>query len=112
LHLSGSANPADEASQVETGSRDAFPLYQALRLNLQRLGHAEFFGGAGDRDWRVTPPSLAVTRHARGWLGVIAGARSSNLLRRIAEATQSIGLEVITAADCPGQLRVFAADPD
>ena len=112
LHLNGSANAADDASEVESGSRDAFPLYQALRLNLQRLGHAEFFAGAGDHDWRVTPPSLAVTKHARGWLGVIAGARSPNLMRRLEEATQSVGLDVITAAECPDQLRVFVADPD
>jgi hypothetical protein len=109
LHL---GSPEDGSDEEEAGRRDTFPLYQALRLNLQRLGHAEFFAGAGDREWRVTPPSLAVTNHVRGWLGVIAGARSSNLLRRLEEATHSGELEVIGAPDCPDQLRVFAADPN
>src|SRR5574340_183927 len=76
------------ATDVEVDGEDddapdqfALPLYQMLRFNLQRVGHAEFFAGAGEgADWRVTPPSLAITRNARGWLGIVAGARSPALM--------------------------------
>ncbi len=112
LHLGNADEASDEASTEESSGRDSFPLYQALRLNLQRLGHAEFFAGAGGRDWRVTPPSLAVTRHPRGCLGVVAGARSSNLLRRLQNATAGTEFEAISAAACPDQLRLFANDLD
>jgi hypothetical protein len=82
----------------------ALPLYQTLRFNLQRVGHAEFFAGAGaDADWRVTPPALAVTRYADGWLGVVAGARSHALVERLSGAV---------GADANLQTLVFPAYPD
>ena len=70
LHL-GESNDL-EGEGDDAPDQFALPLYQTLRFNLQRLGHAEFFAGAGNSDWRVTPPSLAVTQHARlardcGW---------------------------------------------
>ena len=43
----------------------ALPIYQAVRLNMQRLGHVEFFSGAGDSGWRVTPPTLAAYRSTK-----------------------------------------------
>jgi hypothetical protein len=89
----------------------ALPFYQTLRLNLQRVGHAEFFAGAGDgAEWRVTPPALAVTRRAGGWLGVVAGARSLPLLDRLREAAEgTVKLQTITFPAYPDQL-LLAAD--
>ena len=55
------------------------------KVQFQRTGHAEFFAGAGDADWRVTPPSLAVTQNTRGWLGIVVGARSQRVIRRFHE---------------------------
>ncbi len=77
----------------------ALPLYQALRFNLQRVGHAEFFAGAGEgADWRVTPPALAITQHARGWLGVLAGARSIATMERLRSAAAGEAADVQTLA--------------
>lgn len=90
----------------------ALPLYQALRLNLQRLGHAEFFAGADGADWRVTPPSLAVTPSTHGWLGVLAGARSPKVLERVHAAGRSEKLETLPFPACPDQILVTADDPD
>ena len=52
LHVSGDGGLEGE----EDGGSDEFalPLYQVLRFNLQRLGHAEFFAGAGGADWRMS----------------------------------------------------------
>lgn len=89
----------------------ALPLYQMLRLNLQRLGHAEFFAGAGgNADWRVTPPSLAVTQHARGWLGIVAGARSPTLLQRLHAAVGPAKLETLAFPAYPDQIFIAAND--
>jgi hypothetical protein len=93
----------------------ALPLYQTLRFNLQRVGHAEFFAGAGEgAEWRVTPPSLAVTRHARGWLGVVAGARSVSLTDRLRSATTTHGaeLQVLELASYPDQILIPANTRD
>jgi len=99
----------------------ALPLYQTLRFNLQRVGHAEFFAGAGEgAEWRVTPPAMAITRHARGWLGVVAGARSASLTERLRSAAASHGAElrmlafasypdqILVSADVPGALPAIA----
>jgi hypothetical protein len=83
-----------------------------LRLNLQRLGHAEFFAGAGGADWRVTPPSLAVTQRANGWLGIVAGARSPKLLQRVDTAVSSEQLQTLAFPACPDQILVAAEDED
>lgn len=87
----------------------ALPLYQMLRFNLQRLGHAEFFAGAGEgADWRITPPSLAITQKAGGWLGIVAGARSLALTERLRSAAvaESADVQMLTFPAYPDQLLV------
>lgn len=112
LHMADSNGDLPDGSEEGT-DQYALPLYQALRLNLQRLGHAEFFGGAGgDNEWRVVPPSLAVTRNDKGWLGVLAGARSPALLQRLGNAATPNKFETLPSAACPDQFRIVASDPD
>lgn len=96
----------DEADGESDDSVDQFglSLYQTIRFNLQRLGHAEFFAGAGEADWRVTPPSLAVTHNDRGWFGVVVGARSLTLLERVCRAVESTDSTMVT--------RPFPSYPD
>jgi hypothetical protein len=103
LHLGMDAEVDGEGDDAP--DQFALPLYQSLRFNLQRVGHVEFFAGAGEgADWRVTPPALAVTQLADGWLGVVAGARSLTLTERLHAA----------AAGHAANLRrlVFPAYPD
>jgi hypothetical protein len=88
----------------------ALPLYWTLMFNLQRLGHAEFFAGAGEADWRITPPSLAVAQHARGWLGIVAGARSRALLERLHADIGAADLETLAFPAYPDQILVAARD--
>jgi len=111
LHVADSDGDPQGGAEEDTADQYALPLYQALRLNLQRLGHAEFFAGAGGSDWRVAPPSLAATQHSRGWLGVVAGARSPRLLQRLKDAAASIEIETLSPPACPDQLRIVASDP-
>ncbi|MBV6425078.1 MAG: hypothetical protein NAOJABEB_02892 [Steroidobacteraceae bacterium] len=109
LHLEADVETDGEGDDAP--DQFALPLYQTLRFNLQRVGHAEFFAGAGEgAEWRVTPPSLAVTRHARGWLGVVAGARSVSVTDRLrsAAATHGAELRVLEFASYPDQIVITA----
>lgn len=108
LHLGESNDLGGEDDDAP--DQFALPLYQTLRFNLQRLGHAEFFAGAGDFDWRVTPPSLAVTQRARGWLGIVAGARSPTLLQRLHAAVGPANLETLAFPAYPDQILIAAND--
>lgn len=109
LHIN-ERNPDLGGEDDDVPDRFAPSLYQTLRFNLQRLGHAEFFGGAGDADWRVTPPTLAVTPYARRWLGILVGARSAALLQRLHADVKcaSTKLETLALQAYPDQVMVAA----
>lgn len=96
----------------DTSDPYALPLYQELRLNLQRLGHAEFFTKTAGADWRVTPPSLAVIQRANGWLGIVAGARSPKLLQRVNAAVSPEQLQTLVLPASPDQILVTAKDEE
>jgi hypothetical protein len=107
LHFEQSESEAQSIGDDDFGD---LPLYQILRLNLQRLGHAEFFAGAGGKDWRVTPPSLAATGTDGAWRGILAGARSPKLLGRVCAAVPASQLKIIPCPSWPDQVAVHAAD--
>jgi len=108
LHLGESDDLCGE--EDDAPDQLALPLYQTLRFNLQRFGHAEFFAGAGGADWRVTPPSLAVTQHARGWLGILVGARSQALMQRLHAAIGPATLETLAYPGYPDQILIAGGD--
>lgn len=87
-------------------------IQQLQRYNLQRLGHAEFFGSAMGTDWRVAPPTLAVSSHNGGTRGVLAGARSMNLLQRLHSSLPGLSLDVECSFDFPDAIRLMAPDVD
>jgi hypothetical protein len=91
LHLlqSSRADGDDVGSEPITG----LPLYQRLRLNLQRLGHVEFFTQGCESGWRVVPPVLAASRVREGWAGILCGARSAPLLKLFRAAAGADGLQ-------------------
>lgn len=111
LHLSFDEG-TDEVETEDSGDQYAMPIYQMLRLNLQRLGHAEFFSGAGSTDWRVAPPALAITRHPSGWRGILAGARSPHLLEVLDSIASLCTMEMNAAKGCPDPVRLQASTPD
>jgi hypothetical protein len=100
LHVADSDGGETEMADDAVG-QDGLPLYQALRLNLQRVGHAEFFAGAEESEWRVTPPSLAAVERPDGWLGVVVGARSIRFLERLRAAAGSRLEEAALATHWP-----------
>jgi hypothetical protein len=112
LHVGGDVDVDGEGDDAP--DQFSLPLYQTLRFNLQRVGHAEFFAGAGEgAEWRVTPPALALSQHQRGWLGIVAGARSPRLLDRLRSAASSCGAELSMVAfpSYPDQIVMRAEEP-
>lgn len=97
-----------DAEDEDAPDQLAPSVYQTLRLNLQRMGHAEFFSGVDGADWQVSPPSLAVTQTEHGWFGVLAGARTLKLLQRVEAAGTSEKLQTISFPAYPDQILVFA----
>ena len=88
----------------------ALPIYQLVRLNMQRLGHAEFFSGTGDSDWRVTPPTLAISLHRNGARGILAGARSDSLLANVRDSLGNARIEIRPMVGAPDSVRIVAGD--
>jgi len=112
LHLG--ADTEVEGEYDDVSDQFALPLYQTLKFNLQRVGHAEFFAGAEGADWRVAPPALAITQHARGWIGIVAGARSLALMDRLTTATAAEGAHIQTLEfpAYPDQVLIIAGAQD
>lgn len=106
----GEGGDGADAKDGEETDQYALPVYQAVRLNLQRLGHAEFFAGAGDSEWRVTPPTLAISTQQSGTRGVVAGARSSRLLAGITELASNAHLQVLNMPEAPDAIRLSSDD--
>ena len=72
----------EEKAGSGTGHSD-LPVYQRIRLELQRLGHVEFsWNEQGQGSWRVVPPTLALLPN-RWDKGILCGARSPELLKRL-----------------------------
>lgn len=106
LHLSEDSEGAGGGEFVG----DGFPLHQELRLNMQRLGHVEFFAGECEEGWRVVPPTLATTCGPSGWIGVICGARSDQVMEHFTRTTDHLRVQVIPQTDAPDAYRVLGRD--
>lgn len=106
LHLPSEAGGTPDDDAQPSG----LPSHWRLRLNMQRLGHAEFAAGAGEADWRVTPPTLAVHSRPGRALGILVGARSDALLARIAACAGSASIQTHSADFCPDQILVSGPD--
>jgi len=97
LHLAEDLQ-RDGGEEFEGGD---FPLHQQLRLNMERLGHVEFFARGCEEGWRVTPPALAGSRDSTGWMGVLCGGRSDRLLDGFSRGAGHLRVEVIPQAGAP-----------
>lgn len=87
---------------------EGFPLYQRLRFNLQSLAHVEFDATGCEDGWRVTPPTLALSRQAdRSVVGVLCGARLPETIRQFEHAAGA-ACERHTIPEQPDVIRVLA----
>ena len=107
---------ATESDSEENGDvtpdEGEFPLHQRLRLNLERLGHVEFFARGCERGWRVVPPTLAVHPFSGGVRAILCGARSPALyeLALLIGKRAKCEVEVLDSHDAPQAIRFVALD--
>lgn len=85
-----------------------FPLHQQLRLNLERLAHAEFFANDCEDGWRIAPPTLATHSVSDGVRGVLCGARSPALCERFNRAVKTFNGEILNSLAVPDVVRLMS----
>ena len=87
-----------------------FPLYQQLRLDLERLAHVEFFAADCEDGWRITPPTLATHSVSGGVRGVLCGARSPAIYERFNRVTRTFNGEILSSLEVPDVIRLVGAN--
>ncbi len=99
---------ANSAEEGEEGVR--LPLHQRIRFNLERLCHVEFGAEECGDGWRVVPPSLALSQNHGGTYGVLCGARTLPLMKKIEHAARGLSFERMPHPECPDILRIHAPE--
>ena len=100
LHVERGERSQGDLDGNERAASD-LPVYQELRLTLQRLGHVEFKGA--EHAWRVVPPSLALLPGEDG-AAVLCGARSLDLL----DALKRFQVDPLVAEGMPQRVLIRA----
>ncbi len=107
LHVEPGDGAEDEENADDATAGD-LPVYQAVRLGLQRLAHVEFYSRTAEADWRVVPPALAIHQEGDHWVGVLCGARPPGLRNRIGPGP--VTWEAQAAPGMPDRIRLVASE--
>lgn len=110
VQVSDHANGDDEDLRENVPDSSSLPVHHRLRLNLERLGHAEFFRKDFQNGWCVVPPVLACARNQAGAVGILCGARTDNLLARIEDAAADLHITATSQPECPDRIEIIAGD--
>lgn len=112
---------AVEALHIEEDSDDSndvgddavvsdLPLYQAVRLGLERLAHVEFTSVASERRWRVVPPTLAINHFGDRYIGVLCGARSPVLCTSLLQLSGNVSVVSQSTPGMPDRICLTSSD--
>ena len=110
LQVSEDANGNDEDLGEDVPDSSGLPIHHRLRLNLERLGHAEFFRADFQNGWRVVPPTVACANNEAGTVGILCGARTNRLLDRIKGAAASLRVTTTGQPECPDRVEIIAEE--
>lgn len=108
FHVEPENGGADTENAGDITAND-LPLYQCVRLNLQRLAHVDFATSSACPEWRVVPPSLAISDHGRRLRGVLCGARFPGLIDRMSRL-KGVDWETQEIAGMPRGIRLSGPD--
>ena len=75
-----------------------------IRLNLERLGHAEFFRRDFPTGWRVVPPTLVSMPEGNGVRGVLCGARTDQFLTDLHKFAGEAKVFITPQDECPDRI--------
>lgn len=98
----------ENGENADDATASDLPVYQAVRLSLQRLAHVEFYSSNAEADWRVVPPALAVHSEGDRWVGILCGARPPKLREQIGKGV--VTWESQPALGMPDCIRLVASD--
>lgn len=87
-------------------------IHHRLRLNLERLGHAEFFRRNFPMGWRIVPPTFAVNDEHASAVGILCGARTAEVIARVEGTVASSRLERTAQSECPDRVRILGDNQD
>jgi hypothetical protein len=99
---------AGDENDTDASVDSEFSLHHRLRQSLDCLGHVEFFAHECEHGWRVAPPILAARQMNSHFVGLLCGARSTELLNRINEFTSGCQVERTELLAAPDRVRVLA----
>lgn len=85
----------------EAGS---LPQHLRFKLNLERLGHAEFFRREFRNGWRVVPPTLVAMSEGEEIRGLLCGARTDKLMMNLRELVGEDKVLGSTQNECPDRV--------
>ncbi len=100
----------DELASTQDGGvvgSEGLPVYHRLRFQLQQLGHVEFSAAGCEQGWRVAPPIVALACQDDRCIGILAGARSPTLLRRLVESVSQVQIERHAEIEQPEVIRLI-----
>ncbi|MEW8232445.1 MAG: hypothetical protein AB2745_19140 [Candidatus Thiodiazotropha endolucinida] len=109
LQISEELNSDDEDLEEDVPDDTSLPLHHRLKLNLERLGHAEFFRKDFESGWRVVPPILACGSRGMGVSGILCGARTDDILDKVSEISSS-PISVTEQTECPDRIEIVAEE--
>ena len=110
LQVPDHANGENEDLHEDVPDSSSLPIHQILRLNLERLGHAEFFRKDFKNGWRAVPPVLACASNQQEAVGILCGARTDQLLARIEDASTDLRITATNQKECPDRINIIADD--
>jgi len=108
LQLSDDTERSHEDLDEGVPESNGLPVHLRLKLNLERLGHVEFFRGNFPNGWRIVPPTLACDD--AGSCGVLCGARTDSLLEKFESHAADVEFQRTEQCECPERIRFIASD--
>ena len=99
----GSGSSIDDAGEdvPEAGS---LPQHLRFKLNLERLGHAEFFCREFPNGWRVAPPTIVAMPMCEETRGFLCGARTNKLIMDLRQLIGEDNVLVTSQEECPDRI--------
>ena len=97
----------DEDLGEDVPDNTSLAIHHRLRLNLERLGHAEFFRKDSKSGWCVVPPILVCSASKVGATGILCGARTDHILAQL-QALTNIRVSLTNQIECPDRIEVVA----
>ncbi len=101
-----SLDNGDAGDDVTVGD---LPVYQTVRLALERLAHVEFSSAGSARRWRIVPPALALSGQGAQWIGVLCGARPPALMEELDRLPGALVRDVQVIPGLPDRVRLLAS---